>query len=58
MRNGYLTIKFVENRNFQLYGTFIDFIERLIDLVTGCAIISPWQYFGNRKSVSQNETCK
>ena len=44
-------------RNFQFYGAFI-FSEMLIDLITGYAIISSWQHFGNRKSVSQNKVCK
>jgi len=34
------------------------FAEMLIDLIVGCAIISSWQHFGNRKSVSQNKVCK
>lgn len=34
------------------------FAEMRIDLIAGYAIISSWQHFGNRKSVSQNKVCK
>ena len=36
----------------------VHFAEMLIDLIVGCVIISSWQHFGNRKSVSQNKVCK
>ena len=33
-------------------------VGMLIDLIDGCTIISTWQRFDNRKSVSQNKMCK
>lgn len=50
----YIQRKMDSNDNFQFIGAYINL---LIDLIAGYAIISLRQHFGNRKSVSQNKLC-